>query len=123
MVHCRLALSCAFLAIGLVSIPASARKAPAPQEEIDTDIKAYLGCLTTHAAEMDDGISDAGSIGRAIATSCRAELMTTAEAMGRGENARVNRLLQERLQSHEEEEGTKAVLRVRREAAAANEKN
>ena len=46
-----------------------------------TAMNVYLGCFVRLARELDDGISDAATIGRAMATHCEEERYAVARAM------------------------------------------
>lgn len=44
-------------------------------------MRVYLRCFVRHARELDDGISDAATIGRAMASQCEEERYALARAM------------------------------------------
>ena len=52
-------------------------------------MKALGNCFSAHAAELDDGTSDAASVGAAVAPLCDQQLQEVAAAFTQGEHKRV----------------------------------
>lgn len=110
-----LAMSC----VALASITtATAREAPATEVEKEAATRAYVECKIDKAKRLDDGISDAISIGAAIASACRPEMETVAGVLAKGEKRdRVRLMLIDRLANHAVEDAAAVVLLERRKRA------
>jgi hypothetical protein len=99
----------------LVSCTMAQTAPTATEEEKSTAKTAYYNCLYVAAQELDDGVSDPGTIGGAIASLCRPELDAAVDVFARGSNSRVRAMLYERRIADENDSATLAVLKLRRE--------
>jgi hypothetical protein len=105
----------ALLGIFLVTAPAFASEAPTVDAEWKAVALEYRECQVQKARILDDGISDALTIGQIIASACRPEMEQVAAAMSRGEkNRRVLPMVIERLASHAAEDAARMVLLERK---------
>jgi PBP1b-binding outer membrane lipoprotein LpoB len=75
----------AILFAGCTPAPVEQRPS-ASQQEIDAVQRNYAACLTSAAQKLDDGISDAATIARAMVPECHAEFMQYAELFARPMN-------------------------------------
>lgn len=73
----------------------------------------YVGCLFDNARQLDDGRSDAATIGSAVRSACRALYLRSMAVAVQGENQRVKQGFYERAKNSDIELATSAVLRVR----------
>lgn len=74
----------------------------------------HFNCLANKAKEMDDGISDAATIGAVIAPSCHVELQNWASVVSRHDNKRVKVMILERWKANATNFATRVVLDVRK---------
>jgi hypothetical protein len=108
------AIALSFLA-GCVSAPR-----PASDVEIET-AKSNLGaCLIRAIAQLDDGRSDAGSVGMAVESMCSVQFSQFAEANGRGLNPVAYNLYLQKLRPDQLEFATRMVLEARANRAHRN---
>lgn len=99
---------------------AFSREAPATQEEKDTVSGNYIACQVDNAIKLDDGVSDASTIGEVIAAKCRPEMEELARVLTKDQKRdRVRLMVIERMGSRAAQEATEAVLVVRREKKKA----
>jgi hypothetical protein len=94
---------------------------PASELEKGAAANAYLDCMLSQAASMDDGTSDAETIGRAIAPACRQQMGQVVAVFGQGQSGQTRDMLYRRMISEEGTTGAAAVLKVRRTAARASQ--
>jgi hypothetical protein len=105
--------------IAPASLAACAAAQPtATEDEKSAAVAAYNNCLYVAAQRLDDGVSDPGTIGRAIASLCRPELDASVEVFTRGTNSQVRGMFYERRIAEENDSATLAVLRLRRDLQA-----
>lgn len=96
------------------------REQPATETEKDKAGRAYLACQADKAGRLDDGYSDAMTIGRAIAVSCRPEMETLAAVLTKGaKRDRMRLMLIDRLASHAAQDASVMVLLERKRRAEA----
>ncbi len=117
-----LGLSVAALASVSVVNPSvvQARELPATDAEEDEAGRAYIACQADKAGMLDDGYSDALTIGRAIASACRSEMENLARVLAQGSKRdRVRLLLIDRLASHAAQDASVVVLLERKRRADA----
>jgi uncharacterized protein YceK len=101
-------------AVLLLTGCASMPQAPAAsQAEIEAASRAYLGCLYVGAERMDDGTSDAMSVGAAVAAACHSELAAVAETRTRGPMSTLYVDFLNQMKRDEAADGARAVLMVR----------
>lgn len=117
-------------AIPLLVLPALAGCAPDPKtypaqapssERLSTESEKkvarenYVGCLFDNARQLDDGRSDAATIGSAVRSACRALYLKSMAVAIQGESQRVKQGFYERVSNSNSdiEMATSAVLRVR----------
>lgn len=117
----------AMLACAILPTHASAgdREQPATDAEKDEAGRTYLSCQADKAGRLDDGYSDAMTIGRAIAVSCRTEMEALAAVLAKGaKRDRVRLMLIDRLASHAAQDASVVVLleRKRRVEAGTGQK-
>ncbi len=116
----RLGLSIVALAGAIVVSPSvvQARELPATDAEKDEAGHAYIACQADKAGMLDDGYSDALTIGRAVASACRSEMENLAEVLTKGSKRdRVRLLLIDRLASHAALDASVVVLLERKRRA------
>jgi hypothetical protein len=63
----------AFAAITLAAFPAVARPLPATPEQKEAAFRAYTECRLARIDALDDGVSDALTIGIVVASACQNE--------------------------------------------------
>lgn len=104
-----------FLTVALLcASPAFARDVPATAQQRQVAIEAYVACQFSYAKTLDDGISDALTIGHAVAASCRHEMENMAAVLTKGaKRDRVRLLLTERFANRAAQEASLIVLQVR----------
>lgn len=113
-----MALSCAALSF---SFSAIAREAPATAAEKDEAFRAYVACEQEKSRMLDDGYSDAMTVGGTVAFACRPEMENVAAVLAKGEKRdRVRLLLIDRLASHAAQDAATVVLLERRKRAGAD---
>ncbi len=113
----------AALACGLISAMAPAREAPATNEEKKAAALAYVQCQADQAETLDDGISDAATIGTVIANKCRTLMEEYARVMTKDQKRdRVRVMLIERMAGRAVASATEHVLyqRQQKKSAASN---
>jgi hypothetical protein len=88
-------LALALPGVALAS-PRHAQPRPQPQQQVpdltpeeEAALGGYLGCLDSAARSSDDG-SDAATLGRAIAPTCRPDLEAAVEVFARGQSQEVH---------------------------------
>lgn len=86
---------------------------PASQVTKETATRNWLTCLYERAAQLDDGVSDARTVGRSIAPSCRDQYAYMVGLYTQGEKPTVRAIVHERLMVREIDEAADAVLRRR----------
>lgn len=103
-----------FLAIAGCATPSSAQDLEAAKRDAG---RAYIACLHTAALRLDDGRSEASSIGIGVAGACTGERHAYAMVAGRGVY-QLERGMQERLDNEAQDRATAIVLaeRARRRA-------
>jgi hypothetical protein len=74
-------------------------------------------CFSSRAAELDDGISDAGTIGTVVASSCDAQVQVVAEKFSSGERRGVTDGLLQGIREKAVPWATGVVLQLRRAKA------
>lgn len=112
-----LVLPCCLVA----TVEAIAREAPATPEERKAAAQIYTDCHVANALKLDDGVSDAGTIGEAVALTCRPEMEEFARVMTKEQKRdRVRLMLIERMGSRAANEATLALLMVRQKMKSAN---
>lgn len=89
------------------------------EAEKRTATRAYLVCLQEQARRMDDGVSDALTVGAVVAPLCRSQLLTSLEVYTRGWTARDRLPLYESQIAREATIGAQAVLTERRARGAS----
>lgn len=112
----------AAILIGIAAVAsASAREPEATQEEKEAAYTAYAICLRNRTAALDDGVSDAETVGRAVALGCRPEQAKIATVLSQGaKRDRVRQRTLELMQEHEGQEAAEWVLMHRRRARLAS---
>lgn len=110
------ALACAML---LAQTSAGAREQAATDGEKDAAGQSYIACQADKADRLDDGYSDAMTIGRAIAASCRPEMEALAAVLARGSSERMRLMLIDRLASHAPQDASVVVLLARKRRTEA----
>ena len=103
----------AALTAALCAVSAQAREAPATEAEIDQAIRAHIECQIENAFSLDDGTSDAATVGKAVAIACSPSLLKAAEAMAKGSPPQVKRKLTDQLSREAHSEAITFVLKVR----------
>lgn len=93
---------------------ALAREAPATNAETESAKRAYIECRIAKARSLDDGISDAMTIGRVVAAACRWEMEQVATVLTQGENGRVRSMLIDRMSGRAAEDAAAIVLLERK---------
>lgn len=88
-------------------------KPPASEAEKDRANNLYISCLHDQARRADDGISDALTIGAAIAPLCRSYMESVAETATRGQRFQVYQLVYQRRLAAEANVAAAAVLTER----------
>lgn len=87
--------------------------AAAPAAQAEPLLAAYTGCLEVETLKLDDGRSDAATVGRAVADQCREVERRAAVALS-GDNAFENReAVVLEIMRDSAARATEAVLRVR----------
>lgn len=76
-------------------------------------MQEYFSCIYEKADGLDDGVSDARTVGRSAAMLCREKLQDAAETFTRGARPRVYQMTFEALLHDEEDNGAAAVLKLR----------
>jgi hypothetical protein len=102
-----LCLAAAFLLVAARPLP------PTDVEKSDV-IHALKDCYAARATDLDDGISDAASVGGAVAAACDGPLQSTAALFTRGQNQRVTNELIDELRKTATQWATGVVLQLRR---------
>jgi hypothetical protein len=103
-----------FLAsLALVPAATFAKDAPPTAEERDLAIKGYMGCMFEGAAKLDDGVSDALTVGATVARQCRSQLNTMVDVIARGKNRHVHDLFLDRRIADEAQSGADVVVTLR----------
>jgi hypothetical protein len=110
----------AILILGIAS-GAMAGEPKATDAEKEAVVTKYLSCLRAQAQQLDDGVSDVMSIGRAIVPMCNSELMDSATVFAQGEGGRVKRMVEENFRERAPEEAAGIVLEVRRQKRKSND--
>jgi len=100
-------------------IPAAAKDAPATDAEKQEAMSMHIACLGVKADELDDGISDAGSVATAISTACTDTLVSTADIYARGGSDRLKRYAREQFISGDPKIAAQVVLAKRAKKRAA----
>ncbi|MAH14837.1 MAG: hypothetical protein CMN65_03655 [Sphingomonadaceae bacterium] len=109
------------VAVLFVSAAASADQEETSLPTRDEATRAHFNCQLEQARLLDDGKSDARTIGEAVANACVSTLSTVADVLSQGESKRFRRYLWEDLTQNANTEATGIVLMVRKkEAAPAN---
>ena len=94
---------------------------PAATEQEKTDaLRAYISCLHNAARKMDDGKSDAVTIAIGIKSICAGEFARSVRITAQGKNPQVQRMIAERLEGHQIEIATTAVLDERKAQGKSN---
>lgn len=75
--------------------------------------RAHIKCQYDQAKRLDDGKSDARSIGEAVATACSATFSSLIDVMSEGESRRYRRMLSEEIARGAIAEATGIVLTIR----------
>lgn len=91
-----------------------AREALASPAEKEAAMRAYMDCRIMRARSLDDGISDAMTIGRVVAAACRREMEQATSVLTQGENARVRSMLTDRMSGRATEDAATIVLLERK---------
>jgi len=113
---CKQRLFGGFLAVAmLVAGTAGSAKEGREHTEAERDAAAstYYGCLEEQARALDDGISSAEVIGKAIAGMCEAEGLALAETFGPFRSKRSKRMFLEMQDERALETATTVVLKLR----------
>lgn len=84
----------------------------APTPAASAAMGHYLQCFATEANRIDDGVSDAATIGRAIAPLCTEERIAAAKAIAEG-RARYEAMAIAQLKNQAPEAATRVVLQER----------
>lgn len=79
--------------------PSFAKDAPATDAERKAAMQIYHDCQMEKANLIDDGVSDALTVGNAVASACLPEMNQMADVLSQGENRRVRSMLVDRLAS------------------------
>lgn len=87
---------------------------PVPAADMRAASQAEIGCMKHFAASLDDGKSDAATIGLAVAHACEQETRAAAAVVARGQNGRVQAMTEANLLSDAPKTATEAVLLQRR---------
>ena len=98
----------------------ASRAAPASMAEIDAATTDLGNCLGRAAERLDDGQSDAATVGLAIEPVCAAQFSQLAEINGRSLNPATYNLYLEKARPHQLEFATNVVLKVRALRAQRN---
>jgi hypothetical protein len=100
---------------------AAPRATPATKEEIAAAARLYEECQVDKALSLDDGISDARTVGEVIANSCRPQMESFASLMTKDQKRdRVRLMLIERMASRAVQSATETVLFVRQRKSQSN---
>jgi hypothetical protein len=102
--------------IGLILISACSQppNEPKPSEaDKKAAYQAYAACLYSNAVALDDGRSDASTIGMAVRSACRSDYMKTVRIEIQGKGPDYARGFLETAQKADLEIATTAVLKVR----------
>ncbi|MGA1851294.1 hypothetical protein VH570_10730 [Sphingobium sp. HT1-2] len=112
----RRAFALAALALGAMNIDAAAareKQLPASEEEKQAAIQQMVECFRVNAPNYDDGVSDASTIGTAVASSCNADILSAADVVAQGQNQRTQYYVRENFVKNGGEIATRVVLQVR----------
>lgn len=100
------------LAFGIQSASIAQEPLPASSGRSEA-IQDHFDCLVEQTKRLDDGISDAATIGAAVASACQTTLSGVVEAESQGKSRQYRRMFAEELASGAESEATRIVLTVR----------
>jgi len=106
----KLAAIISFLSVATI---ATAQSTSSDDAELKSASNAYIECVGKNARELDDGISDAQTVGKAAAQSCRTELRTTTDIVTRGRDSEARERIYREQIEEEAGVGTRIVLKVR----------
>lgn len=110
-----------FLLAALVALAATPAAA---EDERALAVELEILCLTEAATKVDDGVSDASTVARALITACPREHGYVVDAFSRGANRRTREMIEERFHARRPELALNAVLLARKlareETAAPN---
>lgn len=98
------------LMVGHTSIADARRPQPATEAENREALLANARCLYRQAAMMDDGISDAATIGSAIAPACSQSWNVYVELQGRHLSSLARQMLRNRMADDPAQVATSMVL-------------
>ncbi|MCM3420552.1 hypothetical protein [Sphingopyxis alaskensis] len=112
--HFRVGAGIIFAVNALCFGEVSARESPASYAEKEAAMRAYMDCRIIRAQSLDDGISDAITIGRVVAAACQREMEQAAAVLTQGENARVRSMLTDRMSGRAAEDAATIVLLERK---------
>ena len=117
----RVPLLWSFWYLAALLLTACSTSVPAATEQEKSDaMRAYVSCLHNAARKMDDGKSDAATIAIALKPVCAAEFANSVQVAERGMNLQVKRMFEDRMQGHQIEIATVAVLDERRAQGRPN---
>ena len=89
----------------------------ATEEEKAAAARLYVVCLAANAEDLDDGISDAGSVGAAVAAACRRERRAQIDVSTRGGMESLRLEMYDDADQADAVRGTRMVLDTRRRRA------
>jgi hypothetical protein len=101
-----------------MSTPTPAFRPSATPAEKDAAADALVTCYVSEARKLDDGISDASVIGRAVASRCEKSIWHMAQVMGQSRDDASQLRLFEDLKTDAKRQATEVVLRLRVKARA-----
>ena len=106
----------------LLPFPVWGKEALATTAEKEAAAKALVQCRMQQAQLLDDGYSDALTIGQAVASACRIKMLILIAAITKGKNPQVVLSLREKAEKFAIQDATKIVLleRKRRLESKAN---
>lgn len=106
--------SAVFTALAVsIATPSIAQDTSPGEADRRAAMQAYYDCRLEKANLLDDGVSDALTIGNAVAAACRVEMELMADVLSAGEGSRVRSMLISRLERRSAEDTAVIVLRQR----------
>ena len=82
-------------------------------------VKRIHDCFQKNAPMLDDGFSDAATVGRSLAAACRPEVLSAADTYSQGSNDYLKNMMREQFIGSWVEGGASAILQMR--VAAKNQ--
>ena len=109
----RTAIGLVALSVAFVGSEISAKELPATEIEKSEAAKLHTLCLLVKAEDIDDGISDASVVGKAVSAACVQERQIAIDVFARGQNKRIKQNFSRIMEERSVDSGAEAVLAVR----------